>query len=109
MDTNKRKALALLAVLLCDDEPEKAQKKRNIWVRKVLDRREELGCYNTLLRELSTEDPTRYRRWLRMGEAEFYYLLQIVQPLIAKKDTHLRECIEPGLRLALTLRFLATG
>lgn len=39
----------------------------------------------------------------------FYFLLGLVKPLIAKEDTVFRVSISAALRLALTLRYLATG
>ena len=44
-----------------------------------------------------------------MEEAMFDEILERVRPLITKQTTNFREPIEPGLRLAITLRFLATG
>ncbi|KAJ8043856.1 hypothetical protein HOLleu_11140 [Holothuria leucospilota] len=39
----------------------------------------------------------------------FSYLEQQVTPLIAKQNTRFRPSISPGERLAVTIRFLATG
>ena len=44
-----------------------------------------------------------------MDEAAFEELLQKVAPLIQKEDTILRESISAAERLALTLRYLASG
>ena len=46
---------------------------------------------------------------LRMDPGMFHFILDGIQPLIIKKDTNYRKAISPGERLALTLRFLATG
>ncbi|XP_064639343.1 uncharacterized protein LOC135494929 [Lineus longissimus] len=59
--------------------------------------------------ELRLEDPASYRNYLRMDEQTFNELLVKMSPLITKADTNMREAISPGERLALTLRFLATG
>ena len=50
-----------------------------------------------------------YRNFVRMNAATFETLLNMVAPLIFPKDTNMRGAIPPGERLALTLRFLATG
>ena len=50
-----------------------------------------------------------YKHFLRMDIESFEELLQAVSPLIQRQDTHMRQAITPGERLALTLRFLATG
>jgi hypothetical protein len=44
-----------------------------------------------------------------MSEVEFDYLLSLVRPLISKQDTWMRKSISAESRLAVTLRFLATG
>ena len=44
-----------------------------------------------------------------MDLSSFEYLLDLVTPVISKTDTVMREAITAGQRLAVTLRFLATG
>ncbi|KAL7637993.1 UNVERIFIED_CONTAM: hypothetical protein RMT77_011606 [Armadillidium vulgare] len=44
-----------------------------------------------------------------MSSNDFEYLLQKISPYIAKKDTRWRKAIPAKERLAITLRFLATG
>jgi len=44
-----------------------------------------------------------------LTHADFEYLLSKVSPIISKKDTHWRLAIPAKLRLAITLRYLATG
>jgi hypothetical protein len=82
---------------------------RSCWAKKWLLRREELGLFNTLLKELAAEEPTDYKNWMRMDEATFYELLGKVGPLITKQDTNMRQSIPPAQRLAITLRYMATG
>jgi hypothetical protein len=48
-------------------------------------------------------------RYFRMSPNRFQHLLGLVTPLISKKDTSMRKAIPAEERLALTLRFLATG
>lgn len=92
-----------------DHNQKKRRRMRSIWVRDWVRRRNELGCYGQLLRELENEVPQLYKNFLRMNIADFNNLLELVSPLIKKEDTNMREAISPGERLALTLRFLATG
>ncbi|GBN27803.1 Protein ALP1-like, partial [Araneus ventricosus] len=54
-------------------------------------------------------DAEGYRRWLRMDTATFELLLGMVTPYISGKDTNMRKAITPGEKLALTLRYLASG
>ena len=44
-----------------------------------------------------------------MSPESFDHILSLVEPLIIKKSTTLREPISPAERLSLTLRFLASG
>lgn len=44
-----------------------------------------------------------------MSLSDFEYLLTLISPIISKQDTHLRDSIPAKIRLAITLRFLATG
>ena len=44
-----------------------------------------------------------------MNAIDFEYLLSTIGPRIAKRDTNMRRCIPVQERLAVALRFLATG
>ena len=50
-----------------------------------------------------------YFRYMRMSPESFKYLLNVVGPVIAKKDTRFRKAIPPAERLCLTLHYLAHG
>ena len=39
----------------------------------------------------------------------FDELLQRVSPRITKTDTHVRKALSPGLKIAITVRYLASG
>ena len=45
----------------------------------------------------------------KMDPAMFHELLQSMTPRLEKKDTKWRPALQPGLKLAITLRFLASG
>jgi hypothetical protein len=46
---------------------------------------------------------------LRMDQTCFHELLEMVKPQIQKQDTNMRKSIPADEKLALTLRYLATG
>ena len=48
-------------------------------------------------------------RYLRMSPEQFDHLLSLVEPHNNKEDTNYRKSISPAERLALTIRFLASG
>lgn len=61
------------------------------------------------LSELHSEPSGEFKKFTRMSTADFEYLLQKVSPIITKKDTQFRPAIPAKIRLAVTLRFLASG
>ena len=82
---------------------------RRHWVRPWIGRRREYGLYDQLMVELRNEDPASFINFLRMPPEMFDELLERVGPRITKQHTWYREPIDPGLKLALTLRHLASG
>jgi hypothetical protein len=85
------------------------QRRRTVWVRDWLLRRDDLGAYGTLLSELREEDKGSFLNFLRVSPGMFDDLVNRVSPLIERQDTYYRKSIAPGMRLAITLRYLATG
>ena len=71
-------------------------------------KRDKYGAYHQLIKELQL-DTSSYCNFLRMDSSSFEELLQKVGPKITFKDTNMRQAIPAGERLAVTLRFLATG
>jgi hypothetical protein len=61
------------------------------------------------LKELAEEDPSEYRRHLRMSPEKFDELLAMIEPSIRKKDTAMRMAIPTRSKLEITLRYLASG
>ncbi|XP_060780515.1 putative nuclease HARBI1 [Neoarius graeffei] len=59
--------------------------------------------------ELRAEDQASFHNFLRMPAVMFDELRQRVGPRITKKDTRFRPALDPGMKLALTLRHLASG
>jgi hypothetical protein len=82
--------------------------RRRFWVRPWLERRPLLGQYDRLLKELHDEDPLSYKNFLRLEPDMFQEILLRIGPKI-QKDTFFRRALDPGMKLAITLRYLATG
>ncbi|KAL5019833.1 hypothetical protein ScPMuIL_002725 [Solemya velum] len=83
---------------------------RRFWCRPWLIRRTLFGQYDQLLHELNREDASGYyRNFLRVDADLFGEILDRITPAIRKSSTSFREPLEPGLKLAVTLRHLATG
>ena len=61
------------------------------------------------MRELEAESPEDFISYMRMEPAMFREVLIRLSERIRKKTTRFRAPLEPGLKLAITLRHLATG
>ncbi|XP_073420788.1 uncharacterized protein [Dendrobates tinctorius] len=86
----------------------RSKRKRRMWTREWLQRRSEFS-HMQLVRQLQDKNPHDFRNFLRMSEETFIYLSELISPLIQRRDTRMRSAIPVDERLAVTLRFLATG
>ena len=100
-------ALAIAVVL----HTSRRRKRRNlvVWTRKWILRRESQGAVRQLMNELRLCDVSSYRNFVKMDAVTFEELLTSVARRITYRDTLMRQGIPQGKRLAITLRFLATG
>ena len=71
--------------------------------------REEEGQYTRLMPRLELDYPMAYRNFIRMPLELFQELQQRLGPEIQREMTWMREPLSPGLKLAVTLRHLASG
>ncbi|GBP05067.1 hypothetical protein EVAR_3405_1 [Eumeta japonica] len=88
---------------------QKKKRKRKIWVRNWISRRQDLGASAQLLTEMRVEDAAGYKNHLRMLPHQFDFLLSQVESAIQKQDIHMRNAIPAKVKLEVTLRYLATG
>lgn len=84
-------------------------KKKRVWIRKWLSRRNKRGASSTLLTELALEDVAEYRNSMRMTRQQFNQLLNKITCNISKCDTIMRDAIPAKVKLEITLSYLATG
>ncbi|XP_067131302.1 uncharacterized protein [Centruroides vittatus] len=87
----------------------KPRRNHLFWMRKIFRDREKYGFNSSLVRELKFQDQEFYFDFMRMTPDVFDSILEKVSPLIEKRDTFWCKSISSNERLALTLRFLATG
>ena len=85
------------------------RRRRRFWVKPWLLRRPQMGYYERLLRELFHEDTASYTNFMRMEPAIFREIVGKIDHRIRKQNSCMREALDPGHRLAITLRYLATG
>ncbi|XP_052778489.1 uncharacterized protein LOC128215927 [Mya arenaria] len=102
--------LVLAAILeAAERERQRARRReRRWWVREWILRRPLFGQYETLMKDPEAEHAADFKAFLRMEPQMYYELLNRAGPRITKSTTH-RTPLDPGLKLAITLRFLATG
>jgi hypothetical protein len=50
-----------------------------------------------------------FKNFTHMSKRNFYTILGIVEPMITKQNTSFRESVPAEMKLAITLRYLATG
>ncbi|KYN23210.1 hypothetical protein ALC57_04376 [Trachymyrmex cornetzi] len=83
---------------------------RCIWVRNIFHetQRREAGAQR-LINEMCFMERNKYLNYLRVTPEQFDFLLGLIGPHITKSVTILRSPILPATRLALTLRYLASG
>ena len=96
------------------EEQQRAERRRNrrrraIWVREWIQRRDEKGQFYNLIPELRQEDPKSFQNYFRMPQEMFDEIVQRVGPRVQKQDTTFRKAIPSDLKVAITLRYLATG
>ena len=72
-------------------------------------RRELFGNYDNLMVELARESQGDFTNYMRMEPCMFRELLDRIGPRVQKQNTHLRPALPPGLKLAITLRYIASG
>lgn len=97
--------IAACAVIIMDSE--KNRKRRRWWKRERFAEGPRFGC--NLLSTLQLEDSMGFRNFTRLTPSDFEELLQLLGGKIKKQENRFREIIPPSLRLAVTLRYLASG
>ncbi|XP_017475297.1 PREDICTED: uncharacterized protein LOC108365691 isoform X4 [Rhagoletis zephyria] len=83
--------------------------KKQWWIRPGLRHRATSGFYSTLRFKLRQQNPQWFNNFVRMSCEDFDYLVEHLTPYIGKSNTRFRKAISVGERLAVTLRYLATG
>ncbi len=102
------------AVIIAQFDRQNKKKNKNptvkrLWRKGWIGKREELGEYHNLMRELAADDVGTFIGYLRMDPDMFHVVVERLRPLLTKQDTHMRKALEVGLKVAVTLRFYATG
>lgn len=82
---------------------------RRFWVRSWFLERPQDGQFRFLMDKLRLRDVAAFKNFTRMEPGVFFTLVERLTPAIEKKNTWYREAVSPAERLAVTLRYYATG
>ena len=107
LQVQSRRDYLMAAFLLEEQRQHQQQRRCTMWVKPWL-RRVTIGHYDTLMQELMRESRGDFKSYLRMEPEMFREMLDRVSPRIEKSQQG-RPPLSPGLKLAITLRFLSTG
>lgn len=80
-----------------------SRKRKRIWVHDINKKRDEVGEYHRLCRELESHED-RFFLYFRMSQNCFEELHELLRPKIEKKLTNWRKPISTRERLAICLR-----
>ena len=102
---------ANLYIVTYEQNRRRRRRQRRWWSRAWLspERRLQFGLYDQLMMELRREDQRSFMNFMRMPTEMFDEILDRVGPRIAKQHTFWRAPLDPGMKLAITLRRLASG
>jgi len=108
LQVQRRRDFLVAAVLLEDQKQHQQQRRCTMWVKPWLLRHVTLGHYDTLMQELMRESRGDFKFFLRMEPEMFRDMLDRVAQRIEETQES-RPPLSPGLKLAITIRFLSTG
>ena len=80
-----------------------------MWVRPWLLQREERGAYLNIMADLYATDIPGFTNYMRMTPEFFEMIKTRLEPHLARQATNYRAAISVGEKLALTIRYVATG
>ena len=83
--------------------------RRQHWIKSWIERRPFFGQYENLMVELARESRLDFVGFMRVPPEMFQRLLDRLNLRLTKVTTNFRKPHPPGLKLAITLRHLATG
>ena len=109
--TSETVSRALLGVIILEILEEKEAKNKRGKTRQWIQKEEEKGFYTNIVEELRVQNTKTYEEMLRMNYDAFKFILKEIEldiTPVALMSGGLK-IISPGERLALTLRYLATG
>uniref|UniRef100_A0A1Y1MH57 Uncharacterized protein n=2 Tax=Photinus pyralis TaxID=7054 RepID=A0A1Y1MH57_PHOPY len=98
-------------IVICKLLKQKRRRQRRRWTSQLYMKRGGKNGINStlLLNDLSEEGTGHFKNFTRMSQDDFNFLLNAIKTKIMRRDTVFRKAVSVEERLAVTLRFLATG
>ena len=100
---------AAALILLIKKRKRDRERKKRIWMKRWLRRRDECGSNSLRLCKDLMENPDDFKNYTGLPLRMYNDLLSKVAPLIERKNSRLRKAISSESRLLVTLRYLKTG
>ena len=88
---------------------QRPRRRPNMWERPWLLQREERGAYHNIMADLYATDIPGFTNYMRMTPEFFEMIKTRLEPRLVRQATNYRAPISVGEKLALTIRYLATG
>ena len=88
---------------------QRPRRRHNMWVRPWLLQRDERGAYHNIMADLYATDIPGFTNYMRITPEFFEMITTRLEPHLARQATNYRAPISVGEKLALTIRYLATG
>lgn len=82
--------------------------RNQFWINDLWLKRSGYGYYDQLLPSLEQNSRYSYKDFLRVDKSTFDYISNLLFDKL-NKVSKFRECLSPQLKVAITLRYLATG
>ena len=107
--SRKKKRAQLIALVLLNRRRKQRRTYERLWVKQHIRLHDDKGAFENLVKGFRDDEKEEFVKFLRLEPDQFNFILGKISPLIARKDTTFRKSITAAERLAITLRFLATG
>lgn len=106
--TKKQLLLVILIYRMLKRRRQARTIQRQEWVNDLFRRRQQRGFFNNLIPELLHNERYNLKKFLRIDEPTFKHLVDLLKPRLQKFNPF-RLPLTPQEKIAVTLRYLATG